>query len=372
MATIAQGSAIAGDMDRQRFGLSFPNTQHGTVYLDIQKGIDIRTDPQFQTNIKSFYGADLETKGPVTTTSNLMAVGTSYSATSGSIPANLPTWVDRKLYDLTLKKTPLASGLIPRVANNGLFADYITRTSVQTAVWNPEGAALTSVSGTYSRVAAPMKYLYAVGEVSGPLMVASKVWQDALAMEIEAAYKAVKYLEENTIINGDVATGTTYLNGFNGFETSITTNNTTMSGTTEITLAHLDTALSTIRTPVGNYGPGEPNLIVTDWRTYYRIKQLMRDYILYGATNSLNFGFENMLYEGIPIIPDVFMPSTATARSLYVLDTQTQNNIQIRVLQDATFEDLAKTADSYKFMIKEYLTMIIVRQAWCYRYYNLP
>jgi hypothetical protein len=221
-----------------------------------------------------------------------------------------------------------------------------------------------------------MKYLYAIGEVTGPLMVASKVWQDALQMEIEAAYKAVKYQEENTIINGYVAGGGAYLNAFDGLANSITTNNTNQSGV-ELKLSDIDTAFQTIRmgstVSVAGYGPGEPTVIITDWRTFYRIKQLMRDYIIYGKDGpTMNFGFEHVEYEGIPIIPDVFMPNTANNRELYVLDTQTQNNVQIRVLQDATFEDLAKTADSYKFMIKEYLTMIIIRQQWCYRYYGLP
>jgi hypothetical protein len=88
-------------------------------------------------------------------------------------------------------------------------------------------------------------------------------------------------------------------------------------------------------------------------------------------TGNINFGIESIVFEGVPIIPDLFMPTTATARELLVLTVKLQGNIQLRVLQEATFEELAKTADTYKFMIKEYLTLIIVNEAWCYRFYAL-
>lgn len=363
------GIGSASDLDELRYSMSFPNIGNKSVYLDMMRGIDIRNDEGFMSEMKSRYGMDLEAKGPLVTTSNLMATGTTYSATSGSIPTLLPTWVDQKLYDVTKRDTPLASGLIPRVTNIGLFADYIVRTAVPTAVWQAEAASLASTSGTYTRYAQAMKFAYAVGEVSGPMIVASKVWQNALTYEIEAQYKALKYLEENTIINGDT-TSATYTYGFNGLIALTDTNYTNAAGTAEITLAQIDGALATIRQTYY----GDPDLAVTDWRTFYRIKQLMRDFIRYnevGAT--MNFGFENIVYEGrIPIIPDVFMPSTPTAREFLLLTVHKENNIQIRVLQEATMEELAKTADSYKFVIKEYCTMICVKEAWNHRWYNLP
>lgn len=355
-----------GDMDELRYNLSFPGIPNKTPYLDVLRGVDVRKEEAFQNGIKSMYGLNLEAKGPLLTSSNLMATGTTYSATSGSIPVLLPTWVDQKLYDITLRDTPLASGLIPRVTNNGLFADYVRRATISSAVWNVEGAALTSVQSGYDRHAMPIKYAYAVGEVSGPMMVASKVWQNALQLEMEAQYRSLKYLEETAIINS-TGTGTTYGNAFTGFIGAVTTNVDNGSGTSEIELADLDTAFQTIREAYGH-----PNLIVTDWRTYNRLKQLLRPYLRYGETNKLNFGFEAMEYENIPIIPDLFMPTTGTGRELHIYDTQTMNNVQMRVLQEATMEELAKTADSYKFMIKLYETMIFVNQLWCYRFYNLP
>jgi len=355
------GVSAASSADELRYQVSFGNMPNKTVYMDMMRGIS----PWEAKSNGQTGELKAEIKAALSTSSPLMAIGTTYSATSGSIPVLLPTWVDQQLYDLTRRDTPLASGLIPRVTNNGLFADWIKRTAVPTAVWTSEGAALSSTTSTYDRVATAIKYAYAVGEVTGPMLVASKVWQDALRMEVEAQYRALKYLEEDTIINGDT-TSATYTYGFNGLIAQIDTNYTNMSSA-ELTLGHLDTAIQTIREAYGH-----PNLIVTDWYTFYRIKKLMRDYIRYQEPgDTLNWGFEAMKYENIPIVPDLAMPTTPTARELLVLDTQTQNNIQMRVLQDATFEELAKTADSYKFMIKLYETMIIIYESWCYRIYNL-
>jgi hypothetical protein len=50
-----------------------------------------------------------------------------------------------------------------------------------------------------------------------------------------------------------------------------------------------------------------------------------------------------------------FMPSTTGSRRIFCINT---NYIQRRVLQDITFERLAKTSDSEKFMLKTYSTLI--------------
>ena len=344
---------------------SFGNLPNHTVYMDRLAGF---WDQTKAIDKRDEIKAELKA---LTTTSPLFAVGTSYSATSGSVPVLVPTVVDSALYDLTFRATPLASGLLPRVSNNGLFADYVKRTALPSAKWKAETQALASAEATYSRVASPVKFAYAVGEISGPLMVASKVWQDVLRIETEAQYRSLKELEENTIINGnpttgDVSGGVTDANAFSGLIDLITTNYTNKSSAV-ISLANLRDAIRTIRE-----AKGDPDLIVTDYKTLDDIKGLIQDLLKYPApTGRIDFGIESLVFEGVPIVPDLFMPTTATARELLVLSVRKQGNIQLRVLQDATFEELAKTADTYKFMIKEYFTMIVVQEAWCYRVYNL-
>lgn len=353
-----------------QYSFQFGDLPPQTVYLDLNtadtldrpegQGIDRRDE------IKAHCMEEIKA---LTTQSPLLAVGTNYSATSGRIPVLLPTIVDSTLYDITKRKTPLASGLIPRVTNRGIYADTVRMTALPTAVWKPEDSSLPDTTATYDRVVAQIRYAFAVGRVTGPMIVASpEHFKNMLRQEQVAAFRALKELEENTIINGDT-TSATYTNGFNGFVSLIASNTEDKSGD-QILLSDIDTAFITIEE-----AKGTPTLIVTDTKTFTDLKVLMRD-ILIGTTGqaTLDFGFRGIKYEGVPIVPDLFMPTAGDARELHVLDTSsTANgpNIQIRVLQDATMEELAKNNDSFKFAIKEYITMIIIQEAWCYRIHGL-
>jgi len=53
----------------------------------------------------------------------------------------------------------------------------------------------------------------------------------------------------------------------------------------------------------------------------------------------------------VPVIPSMFLSNTSGAKLNLFLDT---DYIEMRVLQDMTYEDLAKTNDSQKFMLKIY------------------
>jgi hypothetical protein len=50
------------------------------------------------------------------------------------------------------------------------------------------------------------------------------------------------------------------------------------------------------------------------------------------------------------------MTTTAGSKQLWFLDT---DFIEMRVLQDMTYEDLAHTNDSYKFLLKIYECLIV-------------
>jgi hypothetical protein len=339
------------------YNSTFGSIPAGTTYVDLLKGIDLR--PTLNKKIQEEY----ERKAAITTGSPLMATGTSYSTTSGSIPVLFQTFVDPGVYDQTVRDTPLASGLIRRVTNKGMFADIDKRTALPTATWKAEMASLESAVSTYTRTAAPMKFMYGTGEISGPALAASNSqgWVNVLGEEQAAQYRALKELEENTIINGDT-TSATYTDGFNGLIAAIDTNYTDKSAA-ELQLADIDTALQTCRE-----AKGHPNLMVTDWRTYYRVQQLMRPIMQAQSGQALNFGFPSISYEGIPIVPDQFMPTSGSGREFLVLDTST---IEMRVLQDATYVEAAKTADFFKFFISQYETMVVKNEAFCYRIYGL-
>ena len=63
----------------------------------------------------------------------------------------------------------------------------------------------------------------------------------------------------------------------------------------------------------------------------------------------------------IPVIPSMFMSNVSGAKAIYFLDMQV---MEMRILQDLTYEELAKTNDSEKFMLKMYETLIIRNTAF--------
>jgi len=85
-------------------------------------------------------------------------------------------------------------------------------------------------------------------------------------------------------------------------------------------------------------------------------------------TQQIAFGITAVTFEGVPIVTSLAMPTTTNSRELHLWDTSVS---ELRVLQDATFEELAKTEDSYKFMVKFYGALIIKHEAFCYRTYGL-
>ena len=280
---IISGPGFGNDTADRIYQCNFGNLPSGTTYLHYPA---VSTEQCKSVTPWSSESFKSEIKAALSTTSPLFATSTNYSATSGSIPVLLPTYVDANLYDLTKRDTPLASGLVPRVTNRGIFADIVKRTALPSALFKPENAAMVSDTATYTRAAKKMSYLYAVGEVTGPMQVASQVWQSGLQLETEAHFSALKEAEEDCIINGNSTAGTTTggvtdENAFTGLIQGITTNTSAQGGAS--------IALSTIRTGIRTCreAKGHPNLIVTDYKTLDDVKALIQDQLHYVGTTQI-------------------------------------------------------------------------------------
>jgi hypothetical protein len=65
----------------------------------------------------------------------------------------------------------------------------------------------------------------------------------------------------------------------------------------------------------------------------------------------------NTVVGEIPMIVSQFMPTTTSNRRVLCINT---NFIEQRVLQDITFQRLAKTDDSEKFLLKVYMQIPFV------------
>jgi len=313
---------------------------------------------------------------------------------AGTLPVLIPVYVDPEIVDLTRRATPLVE-LIPRVTNYGKTADYNQITAIATAIPKAEDAALTEQNDTYVRRSSLIRYLYSVGRVTGQMFAASKQYLsgggyvDALSLEVKNKTLALKRLEEAMILLGDHTVDWTepvnsttivaadsfdglynLISGFNasglalgglpgdGSPTAPTGYYMDMAGAA-LGISHLRTAIRVPRTR-----GGEPNLIVTDYASYDHIKSLIQDQLRYVSTQTIAWGIITVSFEGIPIIASRFLSTTAgtgamvpqTGRSLFVLDT---NVIEMRVLQDVSYEELAKTNDSIKFMLKCYETLVV-------------
>lgn len=298
----------------------------------------------------------------------------------------IPVYVDPVIVDLTRRLTPLVE-LIPRVTNYGKTADYNQTVNRGVTGFRLEDAAMDEANDVYARQSSAIKYLYQVGRVTGPMLAASRQYLsnqyiDALNLEVRQKTVTYRYVEEDAILNGDASATRTAYGGsasggdalnyaaeFSGIYKILNTafnptggggsiTPTTSLSTTALTLSNMRTGIRNARTAAENstYGQGDPNLAVTDFTTYDNMKGLIQQYLRYVNTNfEVAWGLKTLEFEGLPVIPSKFNPTTTDARKVAILSTDTW---QMRVLQDITYEELAKTNDSYKFMLKGYETLV--------------
>ena len=301
---------------------------------------------------------------------------------AGTLPVLIPVYVDPEIVDLTRRATPLVE-LVPRVTNYGNYASYNQITAIATAQAITEDAALTEQNDTYVRKTLPIKILASVGRVTEFMMEASKPYLssggyvDALSLDVKAKTLALRRLEEAMILLGDavsawtepvnstsIPAATSYnglyqlisnanSNGFGGSSSYVTDN-----AGAALSISAIRTGIRTCRT-----AGGEPNLIVTDYATYDVLKSLIQDQLRYVSTQNIAWGITTLSFEGLPIIASRFLSTTAgtgsgvpqDARSMYILDT---NVIEMRVLRDVTYEELAQTNLSKKFVLSVFETLV--------------
>jgi len=347
---------IAGDFSADAiYNSSFGTMPNKTKYLEFKP---IRTDAQMEgknTDLRDKRNMEMKA---LTSGGNIYASGTKYTSTSGSLPTLVPVWLDKEITDVTKFDTPLWNGVIPKVTNRGLFADWNQLTTLNTSAFKGEDAALPESDDSYGRQSKQIKFCYAVGRITGPMMAGSREWQDMLAQEVKTKNQSLSQHLEKQICRGTANDST----GFTGFVDDITTNTTDRSSGT-IRISDLRDSIRTIRE-----ANGHPNLIVTDYKTLDDIKALIQNQLRYVNTTTISFGITAVEFEGVPIIVSLGMSTTATSRELHVYDT---NQVELRMLQDVAMEELAKTNDSFKFMIKTYLTIIYRYEKWFYRIYGL-
>ena len=361
-------TGVVGQVNtKSAYSHSFGAMADGTRYVDGWKGVDIRP------NLKSAF--DMGFKAMHTQTGD--------AGTAGY--AMIPVYLDPRIVDTTRKFTPLVE-LIPRVTNQGTTADYNIITAKGGAYTAAEDAALPETTDTYDRASTSIKYIYAVGRVTGQAQAAYPSFilegfqgaggglgagspfssvgaPNAKQLEVVMKARELREKEESLIVNGDATTTATEFSGI--VKLQATTNVVDLDGAA-LTYDDIETA---VRYAFDD--GGRPKIAVCSSAVLVDIRKLMIDTFRYSpgdmtAGGTLPFGVSASLVlqtmvGPIPVIPSMYLSNTSGAKQIFFLDT---DFIEMRVLQDMTYEDLAKTNDSQKFMLKIYEALIMRNTAF--------
>ena len=292
--------------------------------------------------------------------------------------AMIPVYVDPRIHDESRKYTPLTE-MLRRVTNRGTTADYNVITAKGAAFTAHPDAAMTEADDTYDRRSSQIKYLYSVGRVLGPAQAATPSYMvegfeptgagnvpgstfangtapNAMQLRVLTAARAYKELEEDLILNGDDSDDTTEFDGLITQQGS--TNQNDLDGAA---LAYDDIEDSVQE--AWDDG-GRPDLAVAPSSIVTQIRKILKDEFRFSpsdySNNEFTYGIPGAIsletISGrITVLPSQFMTNTSGSRQMFFFDSRF---IEVRVLQDMTYEKLAKVNDSEKFMLKGYETVI--------------
>ena len=146
----------------------------------------------------------------------------------------------------------------------------------------------------------------------------------------------------------------------------MSTTNTVDKNTTPLTWADVETA---VRYAFDD--GGRPTVAVASSGVVVDIRKLMIDTYRYSPSDlsggSLAFGIPSAItiqsmVGPITVIPSMYMSNTSGSKAIYFLDMSV---VEMRVLQDLTYEELAKTSDAQKFLLKVYEAFLIKNTAFC-------
>ena len=255
---------------------------------------------------------------------------------------------DKDVIDITRRLTPVQT-LIPKVTNDGKVAEYYRVTARGSAAWGTEDPALEESDDTRQEASAAIKYLRVIGRVTGVAQVAGAHFESSMQREVLNKTQTInETIEEELLVGTNSAT-----HGHDGIQQLLTANQNNLSGA--------EVSLSDVRELVDDcfMDKGMPNLLITDAYTASKLVEQQMDYVKYVDPVEFAWGLKTpsimTVVGALPIVVSQFMPIGSDSKRIFCVNT---NYLQQRVLQDITFERLAKTGDSEKFMLKTYRTLI--------------
>jgi len=352
------GSTDGLDM-QSAYYKTFGNLSHKTKFWDPVSGVDLRSDAGFKATTTQQGGA----------------------GTAGY--AMIPVYLSPLIVDQSRKRTPLVE-LIPRVTNLGMYADYNNITAKGSGFTAAEDGAFTESDDTLDRNSTAIKFLYSVGRVTGPSQAGQPAFvlqgfegtgsglggsafsnvsaPNAMQLRVLTAARSLKELEESLIVNGDASTDATE---FSGIVKLQDTTNVVDLEDSALAFDDIETAVQYSFDDGGNI-----KLAIGSSSAVRDVRKIILDTFRYSPSDIpggvLPFGVPSAvllqtMVGPVPLIPSMYLSNTSGAKQIYFLDT---DYIEMRVLQDMTYERLGKTNDSDKFYLKIYECLVIKNPAF--------
>jgi len=353
MKTAFTGSTEGLD-EQAAYANTFGNLKSKTKYWDPVTGYDMRQEAGFKatTTIQGGFG------------------------TAGY--AMIPVYLSPMIVDQTRKRTPLVE-LIPRVTNLGMYADWNVITEKGAGFTALEDGAFGETDDTIDRSSIAIKFLYSVGRVTGPAQAGQPAFvlegfqgtgsglggsafgnasaPNAMQLRILTAARAIKELEESLIVNGNATTDATQFSGI--VKLQGTENAVDLDGAA-LTYDHIETACQ-----YAFDDGGIIKLAIGSSAAVRDVRKIILDTFRYSPSDIpggvLPFGVPSAvllqtMVGPVPLIPSMYLSNTSGAKQIYFLDT---DFIEMRVLQDMTYEKLGKNNDSDKFFLKIYEALVM-------------
>jgi len=203
--------------DRSAYAQSFGSMADHTVYQKIDTKSIANGQPKFTVDLRE----DINKVAKV----GMKALQTTSGGVGSAGYALVPIYVDPMIVDET-ENTHQPVEIIPRVTNRGMYADYNNLTAKGGAITAAEDASLSETATTYDRNSTAIKFLYAIGRVTGPAIAAIPSYvfagmnpnggatggfsdqsaSQAKQMEILVKTREIRELQENLIFNGNTTT----------------------------------------------------------------------------------------------------------------------------------------------------------------------
>jgi hypothetical protein len=258
----------------------------------------------------------------------------------------IPEVVDPGIRDYIWRATPLLSGGVTRVpwpTNTYMFRK---RTARPTATWNADAAALpTAQKSTYATATRPIKYVYARGEVSGPLQAAAGGVVNALQEEIRVQSQIIAENLTTKLVTGDDDSDP---DEFDGMLEQISASTPGDEGGTRsgssgaITLSMIDQAIDDTL--------GECDVMLTSRAVRRKINSLLQAQQRFVDRIEVGAGFRVLSYDGVPIMTDLHWEEASAHKIIFYR----RADAKLLVNKDFFFQPLAKVADTDDFFIGGY------------------